>query len=289
MCLSIWEYSKSGWVPRRIRSQLTVTAGLAFSCALISFLISWLHGRGEIICKLQQSRNNSQSQLYKPVKNSSELTMKNKSPKKSSSSSWVVKNSKTKRIADGDDKLTTKGNGSCDKYKPVNKKDHWASAREHFLPVQNDDEDTPTIQRDDTADLEHKRRRRRRDDSSGGSGGTTSGNNGIAGRKIEGSARRVPQKLSLKTIERPQPRRSSNAKTLSTGKSSRTSTNNDLQSYVAATVKAWELEAGNADPARAESLKASLLEASMWSGQWRQPPDDVQPCSSKTLDPYTFA
>lgn len=94
--------------------------------------------------------------------------------------------------------------------------------------------------------------------------------------------------MPLKTIERPQPRRSSTAKSQQTSvKTSRTNTNNDLQSYVAATVKAWELEAGN-DSERAEALKVSLLQASTWSEKW-QPPDDVQPCSSKTIDPYTFA
>ncbi|XP_044005333.1 uncharacterized protein LOC122850266 isoform X2 [Aphidius gifuensis] len=305
--LSIWEYSGIGWVPRRIRSQLTAAAGLALSCALISFLLSWLHGRDEIIFKSRKSLNNSKNQLYKPVGNSSSsgLTTKDKNNKKSSSStsSWVVKNSKKKRNQhdddDDDDDNTNKklkGNGNINKYKPINKKDHWASAREHFLPIQDDDETQITIQRDDNVDIEHKKRRKKRDDITNVTNG-----NGIAGRKlVDASTRKVPQKLSLKTIERPQSRKTSTVVKQQQEKTSRTSTNSDLQNYVAETVRAWELETGNTDPARAENLRASLLEASRWSGlrqkqqhqqqqQQQHQPDDVQPCSSKTVDPYTFA
>lgn len=215
-----------------------------------------------------------------------QLTLKDKSPKQPPA--WVVRNQKSKRNADSESNTTSKGNGNCEKYRPgVSKKDHWASAREHFLPSQ-EEQQAQTMQRDES-DLERKRRRRRRDDSGG-----SSGNGVVASRKIDVASvveatkpRRVPQKLPLQTIERPQPRRSSTAKQLAGGKTSRTSTNNDLQSYVAATVKAWELEAGNV-PERAEALKASLLEASTWTGQWRPQPDDVQPCSSKTIDPYPF-
>lgn len=191
---------------------------------------------------------------------------------------WIVKNQRSKRNADSESNVTSKGNGNFDEYKRgISRKDHWASARQHFLP-QDDDEiqiqsqsQTRTIQRDES-DLERKRRRRR--DGSGSSGHNS-----------ENKPRRVPQKLPLQTIERPQPRKN-NVKT--SGKTSKTSTNSDLQSYVAATVKAWELEAAKGSE-QAKSMKISLLEASMWSEQWQQPPDNVQPCSSKAIDPYSFA
>ncbi|KAK0085313.1 hypothetical protein PV325_005423 [Microctonus aethiopoides] len=288
--LTIWEYHGSGWVPRRTRSQLTAAAGLALSCGFIAFILSYLHGRTGISCKAPSSHEHSQSQLYKPVDSSSSgLTLKDKSPKQPPA--WVVRNQKSKKNPDTESNTTSKGNGNCEKYKPgVKKKDHWASARQHFLS-QDDDEIQTTIQRDES-DLERKRHRRRRDDSgsSGGNGVTATANRKLTGAGTSGETnkvRRVPQKLPLKTIERPQPRRSSTAKSQQTSvKTSRTNTNNDLQSYVAATVKAWELEAGN-DSERAEALKVSLLQASTWSEKW-QPPDDVQPCSSKTIDPYTF-
>ncbi|XP_008547863.1 uncharacterized protein LOC103571473 isoform X1 [Microplitis demolitor] len=275
--LSIWEYHSSGWVPRRTRSQLTAAAGLALSCGFIAFTLSWLHGRMGINCKPSSSHDNSQSQLYKPVESSSSgLISKEKCSKQPPA--WIVKNQRSKRNADSESNVTSKGNGNFDEYKRgISRKDHWASARQHFLP-QDDDEiqiqsqsQTRTIQRDES-DLERKRRRRR--DGSGSSGHNS-----------ENKPRRVPQKLPLQTIERPQPRKN-NVKT--SGKTSKTSTNSDLQSYVAATVKAWELEAAKGSE-QAKSMKISLLEASMWSEQWQQPPDNVQPCSSKAIDPYSFA
>ncbi|XP_015127887.1 uncharacterized protein LOC107048946 [Diachasma alloeum] len=269
--LSIWEYHGTGWVPRRTRSQLTVAAGIAVSCALFAFLLSWIHGRTGVNCK-SQSHDHSQSQLYKPVDStSSGMTLKDKSPKPASG--WVVKSQKTKKSVDTESNTTSKGNGNCEKYK--SRKDHWASARDAFLP--QEDEEVQTMQRDES-DLEKKRRRRRRD-------GSGSSGNGVAGKKVEPpTGRRVPQKLPLKQIERPQPRRA-NAGKGPTVKTSRTSTNSDFQSCLAATVKEWEMQ-GATEAERVDAAKA--IEVAMWSSQWRQPPDDVQPCSSKTVDPYPF-
>ncbi|XP_034939761.1 uncharacterized protein [Chelonus insularis] len=275
--LSIWEYHLSGWVPRRTRSQLTAAAGLAFSCAFIAFILSWIHGRTGISCEPPPSHDNSQSQLYKPVESSSSgLTLKDKYPKQPPP--WVVKNQRSKKNTDNE----SNGNGNYDKYKSGQRKDHWASARQHFLSSQ-DDEEIQTIQREES-DLERKRRRRRHDGDS-----ASSGNGGLSRKSegIESKPRKVPQKLPLQTIERPQPRKCNVSKQSSTGKVLRATTSNDLQNYVAA-VKAWELETGN-NMKDSEAIKKSLIETSMWSESWRQPSDDVQPCSSKTADSYTFA
>ncbi|XP_044584873.1 uncharacterized protein LOC123265255 isoform X2 [Cotesia glomerata] len=285
--LSIWEYHLSGWVPHRTRSQLTAAAALALSCGFIAFTLSWRHGRKDISCKPSFSHENSQSQLYKPVESSSSgLTSKDRGPKQPPP--WITKNQRSKKNVDTESIATSKGNGNCDEYKPgVSRKDHWASARQHFLP-QDDDEmqiqsqNQAHIMQRDESDLERKRRKRRddRDDR-------LSGNNG-ENHKADNSVnkpRRVPQKLPLQTIESPQPRKND---VRTSEKTSKTSTNSDLQNYVAATVKSWELETAK-DSKQAKAMKASLLEASMWSKQWQQPPDNVQPCSSKTIDPYSFA
>uniref|UniRef100_A0A6V7HU57 Uncharacterized protein n=1 Tax=Bracon brevicornis TaxID=1563983 RepID=A0A6V7HU57_9HYME len=201
------------------------------------------------------------------------MTLKDKSPKPTSG--WVVKNQKTKKSADTESNTTSKGNGNCDRFK--SKKDHWASARDAFLP--QEDEESQIMQRDES-DLERKRRRRRRD-------GSGSSGNGIAGKKVEPTPRKVPQKLPLKQIERP--RRSTTGKPPI--KPSRASTNNDIQSCIAASVvKQWEMQ-GATEAEKADAAKA--IEVAMWSSSWRNPPgggghDDVQPCSSKTVDPYPF-
>ena len=67
---SVLEYHGGGWVPRRTRSQLSATAGLGLSCALLSFVLSWLHGRGTSSCKDQTGLDDSTNQQYKPVDNS---------------------------------------------------------------------------------------------------------------------------------------------------------------------------------------------------------------------------
>ena len=212
----------------------------------------------------------------------------------------------------------------CQKFKPgPRKKDHWASARQHFLS--NDDEDeivNSAIQRDESTDLERKRRRRRRDggDSSSGNGG---GNAKVSSNIVNGEEnqlRRVPRKLPLRQIERPstqsRPKQDSSAsKNTNKTSHSQSTTNNDLQIYwenavrsvgvsqssssrrananAAATANGlpWELDGGataNEIGQIAGHVDVSILQAAMWSGQWQAQPDDVQPCSSKTADPYTF-
>ncbi|XP_043289449.1 uncharacterized protein [Venturia canescens] len=326
LVFSIWEYYASGWVPRRTRSQLTAAAGLGLSCALLAFLLTWIHGRHGDVCKDPSSDDHIPNQIYKPVTNSSSsgITLKERSPKQS----WAVRNQQnTKRIGGGDTSsvshLTT-GNGKANQ----RKKDHWASARQHFLSHDDEDEDEDGIvnspmQRDESNDLEHKRGRRRRD-----GGDSLSGGNGVNNSKAPGSTasgdnnqlRRVPRKLPLRTIERPQQNRG--AESISSGNDRRSSAsknatkiahlqstaNNDLQMYWENAVRSvtasqalsrrenakatanglpWELVArGNNE--RDESADVKILQAAVWSGQW-QAPDDVQPCSSKTADPYTFA
>lgn len=179
--LSVTEYQGT-WVPRRTRSQLTVAAGISFFCSLLALLLTWLHGRAESACRGQLTRENTPTQLYKPVENSSssgvsfsnvcflkfptvnfeiknnvndifQATIKEKSPKKPPS--WVVKNQSKKRNVDSD-----RRESSSEKYQPnTSRKDHWASARQHFLP-QNDDE-SDNVRRDDD-DAEGRRRRRRK-------------------------------------------------------------------------------------------------------------------------------
>ena len=71
LIFSVLEYRGGGWVPRRTRSQLSVTAGLGMSCALMSFLLSWLASRSSANYKNQSSHDHASSQLYKPVDSSS--------------------------------------------------------------------------------------------------------------------------------------------------------------------------------------------------------------------------
>lgn len=77
LACSVWEYHSGGWVPRRTRSQLTAAAALGLSCALLAFLLSWIHGRSGSTCKGQDSRNHTPTQLYKPVDNSSSSGVNN--------------------------------------------------------------------------------------------------------------------------------------------------------------------------------------------------------------------
>lgn len=254
-----------------------------------------------------------------------QVTSKERSPKQS----WVVRNQQnTKRIGAGGDTSSvshlTTGNGKANQ----RKKDHWASARQHFLSQDDEDEDEDGIvnspmQREESSDLEHKRGRRRRE-----GGDSLSGGNGVNNSKAATSTasgennklRRVPRKLPLRTIERPQQSRPSDSMSSANDRRSsacknatkiahlQSTANNDLQMYWENAVRSvnasqalsrrenakatanglpWELVA-RATNERTESADVTILQAAVWSGQW-QAPDDVQPCSSKTADPYTFA
>lgn len=49
----------------------------------------------------------------------------------------------------------------------------------------------------------------------------------------------------------------------------------------------WEMECMSSTSI--EKVEMAMARTAMWSEQWQPPPDDVQPCSSKTIDPYGFA
>ncbi|XP_066592881.1 uncharacterized protein [Prorops nasuta] len=316
---SIWEYHSGGWVPRRTRSQLSASAGIGLFCTLFSFILSWIHGRNGSTCKGQNMRDRSQSQqLYKPVDNSSSsgVTLRERSPRRSSS--WA-RSQQSKKRSDSDANTTNghRGNnsGSYDKYKHGNnRKDHWASARQHFLPNGNAEEEdeeedgaAATTQITDT-EIEKRRRRRKR-----GTGGDTDGipidnvdssaNKVDNNRTEEATTRRVPRKLPLQTVENAQPRQNTDHRNIGSKqikpKSSKIPANTDVRNYWSMTESRsveisgnglhWEPEGTASSNSRDEAADIDIIRTAVWSGQWHPPPDDVQPCSSKTVDPYTFA
>lgn len=50
----------------------------------------------------------------------------------------------------------------------------------------------------------------------------------------------------------------------------------------------WEMECTSSNSME-KAAETAMDRTAMWTGQWHPPPDDVQPCSSKTIDPYSFA
>lgn len=50
----------------------------------------------------------------------------------------------------------------------------------------------------------------------------------------------------------------------------------------------WEMECTSSNSME-KTAEIAMDRTAMWTGQWHPPPDDVQPCSSKTIDPYSFA
>lgn len=298
---SVLEYHGGGWVPRRTRSQLSATAGLGLSCALLSFLLSWIHGRGRSTCKAQSGHEDSVNQQYKPVDNStsSGATLKEKSPNR-----WTGKSQQSKK-RDSDNANANnshRGNSYENRFQKGNRKDHWASARQHFL---NDDDDNDDVQKDDN-DTERKRRRKKRDETSiGGNGSLSASKTGTSISLEESKPRRVPQKLPLKNIDRPQSRstpKNTATKSSATVKTSK-SQSNDIQAYWSTTETRqievtenglnWEAAeptaAASANISKSDAIDITEIKTTMWTEKWRPPPDDVQPCSSKTVDPYTFA
>ncbi|XP_016918516.1 uncharacterized protein LOC108001814 isoform X2 [Apis cerana] len=303
LACSIWEYHSGGWVPKRTRSQLSAAAALGLSCAILAFLLSWIHGRSESSCRSSDNRNHTPTQLYKPVDNSSSsgVTLKERSPKRPAS--WIVKNQQSKKQNIDSNTNTNNGHHGNDnhaRYKQdVNRKDHWASAREHFLNTQENNED---IQRSDI-DIERRRRRRRRDDDS-----NSTGDGNLISTKINNShilednkPRRVPRKLPLQSVEQSRPwpgEHRSNGSTHVRNKTLQMPVNNKAQDYcemdgsssmqVTQNGFHWEMECTSSNSME-KAIDVAMDRTAMWTGQWHPPPDDVQPCSSKTIDPYSFA
>ncbi|XP_076674137.1 uncharacterized protein LOC143372096 isoform X2 [Andrena cerasifolii] len=303
LACSIWEYHSGGWVPKRTRSQLSAAAALGLSCAILAFLLSWIHSRSGSSCRSPDSRNHTPTQLYKPVDNSSSsgVTLKERSPKRPSS--WAGKNQQSKRHNADSDSNTNNGHHDSDnhsKYKQgVSRKDHWASARQHFLHSEDNEE----IQRDDV-DVERRRRRRRRngDNSSTGEGNLISTKADSGPITDDNKTRRVPRKLPLQSVEQSRPwpsaeHRGSGSMQLR-NKTLQLPVNNNAQDYYGVNDSSsmqvthngfhWEMECSSSKSID-KGMEITVTRTAMWSGQWQPPPDDVQPCSSKTIDPYGFA
>nr|XP_031826465.1 uncharacterized protein LOC116424332 isoform X1 [Nomia melanderi]XP_031826466.1 uncharacterized protein LOC116424332 isoform X1 [Nomia melanderi] len=301
LACSIWEYHSGGWVPRRTRSQLSAAAALGLSCAILAFLLSWIHGRSGSSCRGPDSRNHTPTQLYKPVDNSSSsgVTLKERSPKRPTS--WKTQQSR-KQTADSDTN-TNNGHHSNDnhsKYKQgATRKDHWASARQHFLPSEDNVEE---IQRDDV-DTERRRRRRKKDgDVSSTGDGNLINTKTDSGHIIDDNkTRRVPRQLPLQSVEQSRPWPSAEHRGSGSmqvrNKNSQLPVNSNAQDYCGITESSsmqvtqngfhWEMECMSSTSI--EKVEMAMARTAMWSEQWQPPPDDVQPCSSKTIDPYGFA
>ncbi|XP_034191519.1 uncharacterized protein LOC117609367 isoform X2 [Osmia lignaria lignaria] len=305
LACSIWEYYSGGWVPKRTRSQLSAAAVLGLSCAILAFLLSWIHGRSRSSCRNPDSRNHTPTQLYKPVDNSSSsgVTLKERSPKRPDS--WVVKNQQSKKQNTDSDTNTNNGhhgNDTHSRYKQAAKrKDHWASARQHFLPSEENNED---IQRDDVNTERRRRRRRRNGDSSSTGDGNLISNKTDSDHIIEDNKpRRVPRKLALQSVEQSRPwpgaERGSSSSMQIRNKTLQIPVNNNAQDYCGIDESSsmqvtqngfhWEMECTSSISIEKTTTEIAMDRTAMWSGQWHPPPDDVQPCSSKTIDPYSFA
>ncbi|XP_014472032.1 PREDICTED: uncharacterized protein LOC106743053 isoform X2 [Dinoponera quadriceps] len=307
---AIWEYHVGGWVPRRTRSQLSIAAALGFSCALLAFVLSCIHGRSGSGCKGQDSRSHTPTQLYKPVDNSSSsgVTLKERSPKRPTG--WAVKNQQSKkRNVDSDTNTSNGGHrgSNHEKFKQGPRKDHWASARQHILGTQtNNGEDN--AQREEL-EVERRRRRRRKE----GDSSSTGDGNPLGSSKVEIAARVTeeaktrrapPRKLPLQSVEQPHSwssdaQRRSSGTTQIRSKTMQTPVNNDAQNCCGMNEGGrsiqltrnglhWEAERTSSRGIE-EATDTNVARNAMWSGQWHPPPDDVQPCSSKTIDPYSFA
>lgn len=234
-----------------------------------------------------------------------QVTLKERSPKRSAS--WAVKNQQSKkRNADSDTNTSNGGHrgSNHEKFKQgANRKDHWASAKQHILETNNED-----TQREET-EIERRRRRRRKEGDSS-STGDAPGNSKVDASRItaeEAKTRRVPRKLPLQsTVEQAQSwsdaERRNSGTTQIKSKTKRTPVNNDAQNNCEMNearsinrvtrngLRNWEAECTSTSNGIEETTDANVVRnATVWPGQWRPPPDDVQPCSSKTIDPYSFA
>lgn len=230
-----------------------------------------------------------------------QVTLKERSPKRPTG--WAVKNQQSKkRNADSDTNTSNGGHrgsgggSNHERFKQgANRKDHWASTRLPALERQTNNEDT---QQEDI-EIERRRRRRRKegDGSSTGVGNTLSSKDD-AGRVVEETkARRVPRKLPLQQVE--QPHSWSDAQRRNSGttqiRSKTMPVNNDAQNccginetrsnQVTRSSFHWEAERTSSSGIE-EVTDVNVVHNAMWSGQWHQPPDNVQPCTSTTVDPY---
>ena len=224
-----------------------------------------------------------------------QVTVKEKSPNR-----WAGKSQQSKKH--NADSNTNKNNGHRgnstssyeNRFKTGNRKDHWATARQHFL----DDDENEEAQKEE-AEQRRRKKKKNGDSSIGGNGSLATSKTGTIISLEESKPRRVPQKLPLKNIDRPQsrstPKSTSSKQTVA--KLSQPQ-NNDIQAYWKMTETRqievtenglnWEVEPKTSD-GKSDEINTNVVQASMWIEKWRPPPDDVQPCSSKTLDPYTFA
>ena len=225
-----------------------------------------------------------------------QATLKDKSPNR-----WKGQQSKKRNPeSNANSNNGHRGNSTSsyeNRFKTGNRKDHWASARQHFL---HDDDDNEEAQKEDL-EAERRKRRKKKDESSiGGNGSLSASKTGTSISLEESKPKRVvPQKLPLKNIERPQSRSTpKNTGAKPTNVKSSKPQSNDIQAYwnmtetrqieVTENGLNWEVEP-KTNNRKSEAIDVTVVQTSIWSEKWRPPPDDVQPCSSKTLDPYTFA
>lgn len=236
-----------------------------------------------------------------------QVTLKERSPKRSTS--WAVKNQQSKkRNADSDTNTSNGGHrgSNYEKFKGANRKDHWATAKQHILEKHTSNED----QREDT-EIERRRRRRRKEgDSSSTGDGNVPGSSKVDATRVtaeEAKTRRVPRKLPLQSSTVEQSHSWSDAERRNSGttqiksKTRRTPVNNDAQNCCEMNearpinqvtrngLRNWEAECTSSNGIEEATDANVVVRNAMWPGQWRPPPDDVQPCSSKTIDPYSFA
>lgn len=237
-----------------------------------------------------------------------QVTLKERSPKRPAS--WAVKNQQSKkRNADSDTNTSNGGHrgSNHEKFKQgANRKDHWATAKQHMLEMHTNNEDA---QREDT-EIERRRRRRRKEGDSSSTGeGNAPGSSKIDASRVtaeEAKTRRVPRKLPLQSaVEQSQSwsdtERRNSGTTQIKSKTRRTPVNNDAQNCCEMNearsinrvtrngLRNWEAECTSSNGIEETTDANVVVRNAMWPGQWRPPPDDVQPCSNKTIDPYSFA
>lgn len=117
----------------------------------------------------------------------------------------------------------------------------------------------------------------------------------------DNKSRRVPRKLPLQSVEQSRPwpgEHRSNGSTHVRNKTLQMPVNNKAQDYcemdgsssmqVTQNGFHWEMECTSSNSME-KAIDVAMDRTAMWTGQWHPPPDDVQPCSSKTIDPYSFA
>ncbi|XP_016843928.1 uncharacterized protein LOC100121379 isoform X2 [Nasonia vitripennis] len=300
LALSVFDYHGAGWVPRRTRSQLTATAALGLSCAILSFLLSWLHGRHGSSCHAPPGEDDPTQQLYKPVDSSSSgATLKDGVRSTKQPPPWVAKNSKKHRTS------MDSNNGNN---KP--RKDHWASARDHFLNTNQFDEElenqgtsAAADKEKDQPEPERRRQRRRRDaDGSSGTGGNMTASQTKTSFSTDESKKKAPpKKLPIQSADKARPRNSKDGAKKTTTRTS--VTRSEIQEYwmqgyehvqrtdkTTANIEQWQ-------SAAMKSLEEKKAKDERWAESWRQhkdqkepaQPDDAKPCSSKTLEPLNFA